>query len=142
MNKHDRMYQQIEKHGEDLKRIFNLDIDAIKLCKKLHSLEAKAHHAATCLCNTNTLDRMELTRQEERTGIKQATEEEQDAFFEAILTKVDKILNFSTQGIPVFINHDPRGYALKIKSEYCQRLQVYQDWGGYGILAPEFDGKE
>ena len=142
MNKHERMYQQIEKHGADLNAIFNTGLDNVKLCKKLRPLELKANRAATCLCNTNTLDRLELTRQEERTSIKQATEEEQDAFFNAILDKVDKILNFKAQNIPVFINHDPRGYALKIKSEYVKdhNLQIYQDWGGFGIIAPEFDG--
>jgi hypothetical protein len=145
MNKHDRMYQQIEKHGKDLINFFYLPetTDAIKLCKKLHSLEIKAHHATTCLCNTNTLDRLELTRYEEQRGdVKQATEEEQDAFFSKILTKVDKLLNYQNLDIPVLINHDPRGYALKIKDDYMRanKLALYQDWGGYGILAPEFDG--
>ena len=145
MNKKERMYQQIEKHGNDLKVIFNLpvDTDAVKLCKKLHTIELKANRAATCLCNTNTLDRLELTRQEEQAGnVKQTTEEEQDAFFDSILDKVDKILNFRAQGIPVFINHDPRGYTLKIKDGYVREnnLQIYQDWGGYGILAPDFNG--
>lgn len=139
MNKHDRMYQQIEKHGADLNKIFKTEFDNVKLCKKLLTLENKAHHATTCLCNTNTLDLLELNR---FTGydVKQTTEEEQDAFFEKILNSVDKILNFKAQNIPVFINHDPRGYALKIKSEYCQGLQIHQDFGGYGILAPEFEG--
>jgi len=142
MNKHDRMYQQIEEHGANLNAIFNTDFDNIKLCKKLRQLEVKAHHATTCLCNTNTLDRLELTREEERTGLypKQATEDEQDAFFGAILNKVDKILNFRAKHIPVFINHDPRGYALKVKDCRENNLKIYQDWGGYGILAPEFDG--
>jgi len=37
----------------------------------------------------------------------------------------------------VFINGDPRGYALKIKDEFVREnnLTIYQDWGGYGILA-------
>lgn len=144
MNAKQRMYQRIEKHGNDLKAIFNLEsADPIKLSKQIHGLEVKANRAATCLCNTNTLDLMELNR---FTGydVKQATEEEQDAFFDGILNKVDKILNFKKQNIPVFINHDPRGYALKIKSEYVQANQVdiYRDFGGYGILSPEFDGRE
>jgi hypothetical protein len=140
------MYQRIEKHGNDLKTIFNLEsADPIKLSKQLHGLEVKANRAATCLCNTNTLGRLELTRYEEQRGdVKQATEEEQDAFFDGILNKVDKFLNFKSQGIPVFINHDPRGYALKIKSEYvsANQLDIYRDFGGYGILSPEFDGRE
>ena len=141
MNKHDRMYQQIEKHGANLNSIFNTGIDNIKLCKKLHTIEIKAHHATTCLCNTNTLNLLELNR---FTGydVKQATEDEQDAFFEAILNKVDKILKFKEKNIPVFINHDPRGYALKIKDDYVRNnnITIYQDFGGYGILVPEFDG--
>lgn len=146
MNAKQKMYMRIEKHGNDLKRIFNLEsANPIKLSKQLRGLEVKANRAATCLCNTNTLDRLQLTRQEEMRGdTEQATEEEQEAFFNAILNKVDKILNFRTQGIPVFINHDPRGYALKIKGEYIQANQfdIYRDFGGYGILAPEFDGRE
>ena len=144
MTKHNRMYQQIEEHGANLNAIFNTGLDNIKICKKLHSLEVKAHHATTCLCNTNTLNLLELNR---FTGydVKQATEEEQDAFFESILDKVDKILNFKKEGIPVFINHDPRGYALKINNNFTRGYtekggKIYQDWGGYGILVPEFDG--
>jgi hypothetical protein len=141
MNKKDRMYQQIEKHGANLNAIFNTGIDNVKLCKKLFRLEKIAHRATTCLCNTNTLDLLELNR---FTGydVKQATEDEQDAFFEAILAKVDKILKFKGHRVPVFINHDPRGYALKIKSEYVKKwdLRIHQDFGGFGIIAPEFDG--
>ncbi len=141
MTKHERMYEQIEKHGANLNAIFNTDLDNIKLCKKLFQLENKAHHATTCLCNTNTLNLLDLNPY---TGydVKQATEEEQDAFFDDILNKVDKILKFREKNIPVFINHDPRGYALKIKSEYVREhnLQIHQDFGGFGIIAPKFDG--
>jgi len=148
MTKHERMYQRIEQHGANLNAIFNTGLDNVKLCKKLLRLERQAHHATTCLCNTNTLDRLELTRQEEN-GIHQATEEEQDAFFEAILAKVRKVLcctketfpgQFNPECFPVFINHDPRGYALKIKSEYVKdhNLKIHQDWGGFGIIAPDF----
>jgi len=135
------MYQQIEKHGADLNAIFNTGIDNIKLCKKLFQIENKTHKATICLCNTNTLDIMELNQY---TGydVKQATEEEQDAFFNKILTRVDKILQFKEKNIPVFINYDPRGYALKIKDDYTRahNLKIHQDFGGYGIIAPEFDG--
>ena len=37
-----------------------------------------------------------------------------------------------------FINGDPRGYSLKIKEEEAIKLGIYRDFGGYGILAPEF----
>ena len=41
----------------------------------------------------------------------------------------------------VFINGDPRGYALKIDDKYQDRLHkvgIHRDWGGYGIIAPDF----
>ena len=136
------MYQQIEKHGANLNAIFETGLDNVKLSKKLHSLEVKANHAATCLLNTNTLNLIELNR---FTGydVKQATEEEVDDFFGKILDNVNKILKFREKNIPVFINYDARGYTLKIKDDYvkAQKLTIYQDWGGYGILAPEFDGE-
>lgn len=38
-----------------------------------------------------------------------------------------------------FINTDPRGYALKLDltPEEQRKCNIYRDWGGYGILAPE-----
>lgn len=144
---HENMYQQITKHGENLIRLFNLPIDTgpVKLCKSLQRLETKAHHAATCLSNTNTLDRLELNR---FTGydVHQATEDEQTVFFDKILKSVDKLLNFKKQHIPVFVNFDPRGYALKIRPEYVEALRagsngIETDWGGFGLIAPEFTGE-
>lgn len=38
-----------------------------------------------------------------------------------------------------FINLDPRGYALKINQENTSAPLSYQDLGGYGIIAPEFE---
>lgn len=40
----------------------------------------------------------------------------------------------------VFLNSDPRGYALKLDNEKVQIPQgMDTDWGGYGILAAEID---
>lgn len=41
--------------------------------------------------------------------------------------------------IPILLNGDPRGYFLKIPDEYVRKnkLKIYTDWGGYGILCPE-----
>lgn len=142
MNKKEKMYQEIEKHGQNLNAIFQTQFDNITLCKKLLRIENKAHRATTCLCNTNTLDLMELNQ---FTGydVKQATEEEQDLFFDKIIKSLDKILNFKRRGVPVFINHDPRGYALKIHDSWVTGYKskggnIYSDWGGFGILAPDF----
>ena len=74
MNKKQRMYEAIEKHGENLNVIFNTKLDNVTLSKKLLSIERKAHRAASNLLNTNTLHLNELNR---FTGydVKQATEE-------------------------------------------------------------------
>ena len=132
------MYAQIEQHGKNLNAIFNTGINPVELCKKLNRLEKIANRASTCLCNTNTLHLLELNK---FTGydVEQATEEEQDAFFDNILKGVFNILGEKAKGA-VFINYDPRGYALKIHSEYVRanNLTIYQDWGGYGIISPDF----
>lgn len=138
MNKKERMYQKIEKHGVELIYFFNLpDQDPIKLSKMIMRIERQAHHATTCLCNTNTLDRLELNK---FTGydVKQATEEEQDKFFDNILKRLEKYIGKDNVK-KCFVNHDPRGYALKIREEYSKDF-YNKDWGGYGILAPEFNG--
>jgi len=131
-----QMYNNIQRHGEQLNAIFNTGIEPIELCKKLFRIEKKANHAATCLCNTNTLNLLELNRY---TGyeVKQATEEEQDKFFNDIRKKLIKILGDKAKDL-VYINFDPRGYSLKIKSEEAKNLNIYTDFGGYGIIAPDF----
>jgi hypothetical protein len=35
-------------------------------------------------------------------------------------------------------NSDPRGNAFKIKKEYAKDTHIIRDWGGDGILFPEF----
>lgn len=138
------MHNNIQKHGEQLNAIFNTGIEPISLCKKLLRLERKAHHATTCLCNTNTLHLMELNH---LTGydVEQASEEEQDKFFDGIKNSLSKILGKENMK-HVFINFDARGYALKIKTDYVNTLylqgkRIYTDMGGYGILAPDFGGE-
>jgi len=126
MNKKERMYQQIENHGKNLNLVFGLNEDPVKLAKKLHSIEAKAHKLAEDYCNgENGVD----------------TETWPD-LTDKILDRLDKIIGFRKLNIPVFINGDARGYALKIDDEYVRvhELKIHKDWGGYGILAPEFDG--
>lgn len=126
MTKKERLYKRIEKHGEDLNRIFNTGLDNITLCKKLHRLEVKAHRLATDYCN----------------GENGVNTDNWDSLCEPILKAVDKILHYTEKGYSIYINGDARGYALKIDSD-CVRdehLDIYKDWGGYGILAPDFNG--
>lgn len=124
-----RMQEQIIKHGVNLNRIFNTPFVAVDLCKKLFRLENKAHRLTEDECNTGADHEAELNK---------------------ILAQVKDILfpggiNESNQALAdaIFINGDPRGYTLKIKDSYVREnnLAIHTDFGGYGILAPEFNGK-
>ena len=120
-NKKQKMYQQIERHGDNLKVIFSLsdDTDSIKLCRKLFRLENKAHRLA----------------QDDYNGINVNAE------VEKIFKSISKILNLKNiNDFKIFFNNDPRGYALKIDDEFVSKnkLEIHRDWGGNGILAPDF----
>ncbi len=66
-------------------------------------------------------------------------QEKVDRLRENLLARVDALLGFKVLGVPVILNGDPRGYALKVDFEKMERPQgFYTDFGGYGILAPEF----
>ena len=121
-----RMYEQIKRHGEQLQAIFPAarDMDPIKLCKKLRRLESKAHRLAEDLCNV-PIPEVEFAERKAK-----------------IYKALNKILGLSDTSVHVLLKFDPRGYALKIDSQ-CIRifgLELYRDLGGYGIIAPEFDG--
>jgi hypothetical protein len=122
MNKRDRMRDQIMQHGLKLNRIFNLNrMDVTTLAKQVHSIEVKAHKLAEDECNGVAVP---------------------ENWEKKILVRLDKIINFKAKGVPIFVNGDPRGYALKIEDAWMKanECDLHRDWGGYGILAPEFDG--
>ena len=124
MNARERMNERIEKHGKDLNEIFASGLEPVTLCKKLRRLELQATELTTDQCNTGT-------DHEEKLNI--------------ILGKVRRWLfdnksNYNCKLYEaIFINGDPRGYALKIDDQYVRdhNLQIHRDWGGYGILAPD-----
>jgi hypothetical protein len=86
------------------------------LLGELYKLERKANRITTAQCNG------------------EGNEQAQEKQLNTILTRVNSLLKVKT----AFINGDPRGYALKLKEEEAKELGIYTDWGGYGILAPEF----
>ncbi len=125
--KREKMYEAIEKHGADLNRIFNTALDNITLSKRLFSLENKLHKYAEDYCN----------------GI--MTEESYDVEESIIAKKVAKLLGRKVSTLdgvptyPLFFNRDPRGYSLKLDSDWVRDndIKIHRDWGGYGILAPD-----
>lgn len=124
LSKRDRLYQRIHSHGLDLIRLFDLpsDTDPISLCKKLKRIETKLHRLNEGYCNGD-VDTIEWENVKDRQ-----------------LDNIDKVLGFRASNIPVFINGDPRGYAIKIDDEYMRSRDIsfYRDMGGYGIIAPDF----
>jgi hypothetical protein len=138
----------IREHGEGLIRFFGLDpnlVDPIDLCKKLRRLENKAHEITTQLCNG--FPELDHESQEDHIAeleiklcrIEGKVQDLLDSYQlkKSAPSKWVKKLN------AIFINRDPRGYALKVDDEtvkYYEELGEYfphQDWGGFGIIAPD-----
>ena len=107
-------------HGRSLLAIFPnaIETDPLTLCKRLYRIEVRASNAACNYCNAGDGDAWE--REAEKAGI--------DA---------NRVLGTDR----VWVNGDPRGYALKIDLQPGEHL--HRDWGGYGIIAPEIgpDGR-
>jgi hypothetical protein len=112
------LYENITAHGNNLKNLFKLDnsVDSVKLCKSLFKLENQAQKLALEYCNYGNLD---------------------NSAVESILKKAGVLLNI-TDTNQIFFNGDARGYALKISDNFCKDKEIFKDWGGYGILAPDF----
>lgn len=118
-SKKQRMYAAIQKHGEQLNAIFHTPFEPIELCKKLRRIELAQHRAATQWCNGDI------------------NENHYGMLTSRTKAQLKKILGDS---IPIMLNGDPRGYALKLSTEIMEAksLVLHKDWGGYGILAPDF----
>ena len=118
-----QILEQVVKHGNQLISLFNLYIDPVKLCRALRRLEMEADKYNTRYCNGE----MEMEVHEELTA--------------DIETKVKRLFGNSEKFNEAFyFNGDPRGYALKLQDEWTRANapDLYKDWGGYGILAPEY----
>ena len=133
----------IREHGLGLIKFFGLDpnlVSPVELCKKLRKLENQANRITTQLCNGFP----DLYAEVQEKVINQLESE-----LEKIEQKVRDYLESyqrprSFKKInAIFINGDPRGYALKLDTEtikYFEELGEefpHKDWGGFGILAPD-----
>jgi hypothetical protein len=122
-----KMYQDIQKHGEKLLKIFPnaKQKDPVKLCKSLRTYERKISAITLALCNgdPHLIDG--------------------DSQLDNLHNKVGALLKPS-HARPFFINRDPRGYALKIQDtdSRIHSADLHRDMGGYGILAPDFTPME
>ena len=125
MTKKQQTAESILRHGFALQRIYpqNTGGGPVSLCKALRRLELEASRHAERLCSDE-----QYCNQPDA----EAKHERKEA---SILARVNALLG---PGPAVFINTDPRGYALKIETEAAKDLDIHKDWGGYGIIAPDF----
>lgn len=109
------MYAAIESHGKQLLAIFPSakERDPVALCKRLRRYETRANNAAVKYCNG----------------------EIESGAWEAESVRTATAVNALLGDDRVWVNGDPRGYALKI--DLADGEQLHRDWGGYGIIAPD-----
>jgi hypothetical protein len=109
------MYERIKQHGHNLLNMFPdaTLTNPVKLCKRLRRAETEANRLAVDWCN-GLIDEATWETGSER-----------------IRDRVNRILGTDR----VWINGDPRGYALKVDLQPEESL--HKDWGGYGIIAPD-----
>ncbi len=159
-----RQQAAIEQHGSHLLAIFPnaTERDPVKLCKALRRLESQAHAIALRLCNGPEFpggyrevdSRCEIilgkvnallgnvNEYQPKTGAKCGCRRGVQRDNCSTCEGTGHVIDFTAIRnrkplVPVFINRDPRGYALKIREEAVMGMRIHRDWGGYGIIAPE-----
>jgi hypothetical protein len=117
--------ERIINHAHKLHKIFpaSASIRPATLYGLLAQLEKEASKLAEDYC-TRPMAVGEYERREKR-----------------IMQGVANLLDHGAERINVFLNGDPRGYALKIRDTdvRARKLDIHTDWGGYGIIAPDFN---
>ena len=127
MTKKQKRDEAILLHGFDLVRNFGNGSTGgpVTLCKALRRLETSWGRKAEAMCNGE----LDLA----------------DNKLESMTTRAKKRISELLPNLPIEaikINLDPRGYALKVRTEYMKSAEIndlHKDWGGYGILAPEIN---
>lgn len=133
-------FEAITRHGETLLRAFPhaTDKNPVTLCKKLRRIE-------------NAVARPILDYANGDSGV---TLEHVDAACESAIRRLSAVLGLNQPAtapeepsMGIFINRDPRGYALKIGDEWTLEFNrkqyelklpaLHTDMGGYGIIAPD-----
>jgi len=108
------------RHLQIISTLANVDyLYPFEIWEKLNRLENKANRICTAQCNG------------------EGNQDKQNKQLEHIEKRVLQLLpNLEPENF--FINGDPRGYSLKIKESKATELKLHKDWGGYGILTPQF----
>lgn len=135
--------EAIKRHGESLLTAFPnaTEKDPVALCKKLRRIETSLTKPLTDYCNGDLTDDVQL-----------------DQTCNTAIDRVRNLLGMSNgcgHTVGLFVNRDPRGYALKLSDEWTRNYNrkmyrdngngclqpIYTDMGGYGIIAPDLTTK-
>jgi len=150
---------RIRKHGENLLAIFPnaTERDPVKLCKKLRRLEADGQRIALRMCNgpeyaedeaekacdavLAKVNKLLGNEQQTKIGAPCSCKRGQQRDNCPACEGTGRMIDFKALRavVPVRLNRDPRGYALKIDDAWMREHNValHRDWGGYGIIAPD-----
>lgn len=109
------------RHHEALKAMMPDDstLSGLAVWRKLRHIEGKAARLALKMCNGP-----------------EVSEDEKDRIDAQCTAAVEKLFGRKLPGL--FINHDPRGYALKLEPGSVP-FPLVRDWGNCQILAPIID---
>jgi hypothetical protein len=109
------------RHHEALKAMMPADstLSGLAVWRKLRVLECKASRLALQMCNGP-----------------EVSEDEKERIDAQVTAGVEELFCRPLPGF--FINHDPRGYALKLETGSVPHA-LHEDWGRYQILAPLID---
>lgn len=136
--------EAIRRHGETLLAMFPnaTEKDPVALCKKLRRIETSLTAPLVGYCN-GTHSEAQVDKAEAQA-----------------LKRLGALLWGNTvPDVPVFVNRDPRGYALKIDDAWMREkgysltkqnrhtngsgsvavARLHRDMGGYGIIAPDLN---
>lgn len=118
----------------ETRQITRADVDAHR--RALRTIENHMHDYAERSCSQEPDDRNGTRRMYSSilSGWIDLDSDDDDARQDAaVIDKIARILGYRPVGL--FVNGDPRGYALKVQPEHAGDLR--KDWGGYGLLAPD-----
>lgn len=111
------------RHTANLAKIFDLTIDQVSsIYPRLKRIETEGHKLAERYCNGDI------------------NETEYEALTNKLQNRIKLLFPINEKYKLIKFNGDPRGYFLKIDDQTVrdQNLQIFRDFGGYGIICPEF----
>lgn len=165
MTKKENRINELEKHYknlEDLCDYYGLKVNGKKLSSKLRKLEKEIHQQTTNSCNGEGMvystypykfhtgmskeDDSDRNNFYKKQGYVSAylDLDTEDTIFDKEIEKLQEQVKKIIPGVPFFVNHDARGYAIKINDDimrflFDKGIRLHTDFGGDGILAPEIN---